>query len=117
MPPKHGQAPGDWCCHRVTDGLRWEGSSGLHLVQPPGLVAQDCVHVGLRSSNDGDSTTSLGNLCQDSGTLAVRSFLMFRGPLPCSSVCPWALVLALGSAGKGLAPSSWHLPAGTDGRG
>jgi len=25
------------------------GTSGLHLVQPPGLVAQDCVHMGFSS--------------------------------------------------------------------
>ena len=37
-------------------------------------------------------------------------------PQLCCSVCPAPLVLLLGTAGCSPAPSSLHLPAGTDGR-
>ena len=39
-----------------------------------------------------------------------------QGNLQCCSVCPAPLVLLLGTAGCSPAPSSLHLPAGTDGR-
>jgi len=42
------------------------------------LVAQDCVQMGFEYSGDGNSTASLGNLCQCSVTLTMRKcFLMF----------------------------------------
>jgi len=40
----------------------------------------------------------------------VPVLLVFRGNLLCSSLCPWPLVLALGTTGKGLALSPLHPP-------
>ena len=67
---------GHQCYYRIPDWLRWEGTSGLHLVQPPAhpeLVAQDRVQRVVSISKDGDSTTSLGNLCRGWGTLPGKS--------------------------------------------
>lgn len=59
---------------RITESewLRLEWASRGHLVQIPcscratqsQLVAQDCVQMALNIFKDGDSTTSLNNLCQ-----------------------------------------------------
>ncbi|XP_074997864.1 armadillo repeat-containing protein 1 isoform X2 [Calonectris borealis] len=65
----------------------------------------------LNISKGGDSTTSLANLCQCSVTLTVKKcFLLFRGNLLSSSVCPLRLVLSLGTTEKSLALSSLHPP-------
>ncbi|KAK2540579.1 hypothetical protein Q9966_004304 [Columba livia] len=48
---------------------------------------------------------------QCSITLTVKKcFLMFRGNVPCFSLCPLPLVLSLYTTEKSLAPSSLHLP-------
>ena len=53
---------------------------------------------GLNISREGDSTTSLGSLCQGSVTLRVKkSFLMFRRNFLSFSFCPLLLVLSLGT--------------------
>ena len=74
-----------------------EGTSGVHLVQLccssgaaqsqlPGMVARPF----LNRSREGDSTTSLGKLCQWSDTLTVKTwFLTYRGNVLCFSACPW----------------------------
>ena len=92
----------------------FEGISGGHPVQPP-LLKQDHLKPRTMSrkllniSRDGDSTTSLCNLCQCLVTLTVtKCFLMFRGNLLCFSLCPLPFYLSLGTTGKSLAPSSCH---------
>lgn len=48
----------------------------------------------ISDSKDGDSTISLDSLCQDIIVLTMKkSVLMFKGNLPCFSVCPLPLVL------------------------
>ncbi|KAK4818676.1 hypothetical protein QYF61_017421 [Mycteria americana] len=67
-----------------TEWLRLEGSSGGHLVQPPcssgatySQLPRTMSRQLLNISKDGDSTTSLGNLCQGSVTLIIR---LLRAP-------------------------------------
>lgn len=51
-----------------------------------------------------DFTTSLGNLCQFLITCTLnKCFLIFRGNLPCFSLCPLPLVLVLCITEKSLA--------------
>ena len=65
----------------------------------------------LNISREGDSTASLGSLCQGSVTLRGKKFfLMFSWNFLCFSLCPLPLVLSLGTTEKSLAPSSWHPP-------
>ena len=100
--------------HRTAGWLRLGGTSGGHRLQPPcssrvthSRLPRTMSRRLLSTSKDGDSTTSLGSLCQCSATLTVTEcFLMFRGNLLCVSLCPLPLVLSLGTAGKSLAPSS-----------
>ncbi|KAK4817104.1 hypothetical protein QYF61_027967 [Mycteria americana] len=65
----------------------------------------------LSGSKDGDSTTSLGSLCQ---CLVIHTgkkcFLRFRRNLLCFSLCPLPLVLSLGTTEKTLALSSLQPP-------
>jgi len=69
----------------------------------------------LNISREGDSTTSLGSLCQCSVTLRGKKFfLMFRQNFLCFSLCPLPLVLSLGTTEKSLAPSSWNPPLSLD---
>jgi len=66
-------------------------------------------------SREGDSTTSLGSLCQCSVTLRGKKFfLMFSWNFLCFSLCPLPLVLSLDTTEKSLplvAPTLW-IPAG-----
>ena len=62
-------------------------------------------------SREGDSTPSLGSLCQCSITLRGKKFfLIFSWNFLCFGLCPLPLVLSLGTTEKSLAPSSWHPP-------
>ena len=63
----------------------------------------------LNISKDGDSATSLGNLCQCSVALIVKKcFLMFRWSLLCFSLCPLPLAQSLGMTEE---PGSVFFPA------
>ena len=101
-----------------TERLRLEGTSAGHLVQPWcssratwNWLPRTMSRRLLNFSKDGDTTASPGNLCQCSVTLSVtKCFLMFRGNLPCFSLCPLPLVLSLGTTEQSLAPSSLHPP-------
>ena len=65
----------------------------------------------LKISRDAGSTTSPGNLCQCSVTLAVnKCFLMFRRSLGCRSLCPLPLAQSAGTTEKSLAPRSLRSP-------
>lgn len=70
-------------CYRIPEWLRLKGTPGGHLVQVPssGRVTQSqlcrtvfrCV---LKISNEGDSTTAVGNQC--SSTLTAKKCFLFR---------------------------------------
>ena len=76
-----------------------------HPVHPPcrSRVTQSRLHRTLSRwvlniSREGDSTTSLGSLCQGSITLRVKKFFnVFRGNFLCFNLCPLPLVLSLGT--------------------
>ena len=101
--------------HRMVDVGR---DLGGHLVQAPCSTRATSIHLPTTVSRqlwslskDGDSTASLGNLCQCLVTPIVKNcFLMFRGKPPCFSLCPLPLVLSLRTTKKSLAPSSLHPP-------
>jgi len=100
--------------HRITEWWGLEDTSVAHLVQTScrSRVAYSRLHRTtfrrvLNISREGDSTTSLGSLCQCSFTLRGKKFfLMFRRNFLCFSVCPLPLVLSLDTTEKSLAPSS-----------
>jgi len=90
------------------DLWRWSGPISLLKQGHPELVAQDHVQRAFEYS-PGDSTNSLGNLCQCSVTfMLTKYFLKFRANCLCFSVCPLPLVLSLGTTEKSLAPSCLH---------
>lgn len=65
--------------------------------QTPRTVSRQLLSI----SEDGDSTTYLGHVCQDSVILLFKKyFFTFRGNLLCFGLCPLPLVLALGNAEK-----------------
>ena len=85
----------------------------VHLAQTllksrhPQQGAQD--HV--QAASEDLLAFSLVSVCQCSVTCTEQKcFLMFRGNILCSSLCPLLLVLALSTTEKSLAPSSSHLP-------
>ena len=104
--------------HRITECQGLEGTSVGHPVQPShrSRVTYSRLQRTLSRwvqniSREGDSTTSLGSLCQCSVTLKVKKFfLMFRQNFRCFSLCPLPLVLSQGTSEESLAPSSWHPP-------
>lgn len=84
---------------------------GRNLWQLSGLGpdAQDNVQVILGITKNGDSTTSLCNLCQDSVTLTVKRCPdVWRDPLPL-----WFVPVASGPGmGYSLSPSPLHFLLG-----
>ena len=89
-------------------------TSGYHLVQlllqqgHPEQGAQGHIQVALDDPQGGDSSASeqpvpvLHHLGE--------ALPVFKGKSLHSSLCLWPLVLALGTTGQSLTPSSWHLP-------
>ena len=104
--------------HRMTKCLRLEGTCGGHLVQPPcssratySWRPRTVPKWLLNISKDGDSTASLGSLCQCLVPPTVRKcFLMFRENLPCFSSYPKPNLLPLDTTEESLAPSPLHPP-------
>ena len=82
----------------------WKGSLKVIWSKPPAQVESPVAGCSgsrwvLNISKEGDSTTSLGNLCQCSVTFTVKKhFLMFRGNLLGFSLCPLPLVLSIKQA-------------------
>ena len=75
----------------------------------PAQGAQDHVQMAFEDLQGGDFTTFLDNLCQCSKTYTVmKSFLIFRGNILCSSLCPLLLILSLRTVEKSLAPSTLY---------
>lgn len=77
----------------------------------PEQAAQAHLQVAFKYLQGGDSTTSLGILCQHSVShTAWKCCLVLTGRPLCSSFCPLPFVLALGTTQKSLVPSSLYLP-------
>lgn len=92
---------------RITEFLGSEGTSGGHLVHPTLLEAGSPRVCLLRSVSsqvlsifkDGESITSLGNLCQC--TNHDKSFFLCLKRISCaSSLCPFPLGLSAGITKK-----------------
>ena len=61
----------------------------------------------LKTSREGDSTTSLGSLFQYLTSLSVKNFLLIpKLNLPCHNLRTFSLVLSIGAWEKKLIPSS-----------
>jgi len=82
------------CTHRIAEGLRFGGASGDHMIQLPARAGSPgascpgpCPDGFLNVSKDGESTTSLGKLCQCLVTLTMKKhFVMFCKPPVCQFV-------------------------------
>ena len=89
--------------HQITEWLKLEGTSRLHLVQSPyseqvtkSTLPMTMFSWVLNISKSGDSTTSLGSLFQCLTTLTVKKvFLMFKFNFTYFSLCPLLLLLSL----------------------
>lgn len=85
-----------------------ERLEGICPVHPPQLLRTMSGHV-WNVSKDGDSPTSLGNLCQCSVTLTLKKcFLMFRWDFLYFNLYPLPLLLSLGITKTSLPQSSLH---------
>ena len=88
-------------------GLPWRPSrptSPFHRL--PRTTSSQVLSI----STDGDSTDSLGNLCQCLTTLTRKKcFLVFRWNFVCFNLCPVPLAPSVGTPEKCLAPSSLPL--------
>lgn len=85
--------------YKITECLRWEGTSDGHLVQPlrQGHLNQSAYdHVSKEVSHP----------LQAQSPSQTKCFLMFRWTIPSFSWCPSALILSLGTNEKHPAPSS-----------
>lgn len=85
--PKGWEGP----AHRVTQSQRLAGTCGDHLVQPLLRASSSWV---LNIFQDGDATTSLGNLCQSLTTLMVEVSYVWTGFPVFQNLCPLLLVLS-----------------------
>jgi len=97
--------------HRMV-GVRMDLCGSPSPTPCPSRLTQSRLHStasrrGWNISKEGDSTTSLRSLCQDSFSLRGKKFfLIFSWNFLCLSLCPLPLVLSLGTTGKSLALSS-----------
>ena len=111
-PPTHPRVPaeaqGAFCGASHPARMAFSRDEGGRGDQPQAVTPSRQV---MNVSREGDSTISLGSLCQGSVTLRGKKFfLIFRRNFLCFSLCPLPLVLSLGTTEKSLAPSSWHPP-------
>lgn len=93
---------------RITEPLGLEGTFGDHIVQhlfseqdQLKQVGWDSVQSCLSILNDGESTTSLGSLCQclTAHTVKTPVFLLFKQNSLCFDLCSLLHVLPLGTTG------------------
>lgn len=75
---------------QITEQLRAEVASGGHLEVHLEWAVQVHIQMALNISKDGDSASSLGNLCQYSVTFSKKCSLVLRGNF-CVSVCSYCL--------------------------
>lgn len=92
---------------QITEQLNVEVASGGHLEVHLEWAVQLHIQMVFSISKDGDSATSLGNLCQRSVTFSKMRSLVFRGNLVCFSL--FLLPLIPGTAGQSLA-AALHPP-------
>lgn len=94
------------------DEYLWKSSYPSPLLETGvswSMLFRATISGVLYISKDGNSITSLSNLCCCSANLVARKvFLMFEQNFPCSSLCPLPLVLPLGTTEKSLALSFLH---------
>lgn len=84
------------------------GPASLPKQRHPKKGAQAHIKAVFEDLQE-DSTTFLSNLCQCSVTRTVQKcFLVFRGNVPCSCLCPLSLVLASGTTERSLALCPLH---------
>lgn len=94
-------------------GSSWRSSSPICTSRAMQSQVPKIIPVKLSGiSKEGDSTTSLGKMCQYLVTSSKLKtcFLMFSKKVVCLSLCLSLLVMSLGTARKSLAPSSLHTP-------
>lgn len=98
---------------RITVWPRLEGAFELICFNPllkqshPEQAAHECVQgVFEYLQDDGRLQDLLGQLVPV--LTGKTGFLIFKGNLLCSSLCPFLHVLSLGTPGERLAPSSLH---------